>query len=138
MSFYRLTNHTADIGIMVEAKDLKDLFKKTAFSLIHIIFGKIPEGKTESIILNLNAEDLVDLMVDWLREILYLFEGEKKILTGIEIKSISPKNISALLDLIPFDEKKHEIQCEIKAVTYHQLEILKKDKHWEASIVFDI
>jgi len=77
-------------------------------------------------------------MANWLREILYIFEGERKILTGTEIRALSPKNISALLKLIPFDEKRFDIQCEIKAVTYHQLQVLKKNNHWQASIIFDV
>ena len=137
-SFYKFLDHTADIGIIVQAEDLEDLFKKAGFSLIHLILGMIPEGERESINLNITGEDLVDLMVNWLSEILYIFEGERKILTGIEIKFLSFKNISALLKLIPFDEKRFDIQCEIKAVTYHQLEILKKNKHWQASIIFDV
>ena len=135
---YRLVDHTADLGIMVRGEDLKDLFENAALSLIHIIMGKIPEGKGESLQVDIQGEDMVDLMVNWLSEILYLFEGEKKILNWVEITSLSSKNISAMLQLIPYDERAFDIQCEIKAVTYHQLKISKNNKHWQATIIFDV
>ena len=135
---YKLINHTADVGIIVKADNLEKLFKEAALSLIHLITGKLPSGKIESIELSIEGEDLIDLMVNWLSEILYLFEGEKKLLTDVKIKFISPKKISATVDLIPFDEEKHEILCEIKAVTYHQLDVTKKNDHWETKIIFDV
>jgi len=41
--YYKLMYHTADMGIIVEAEDLKDLFKRAALSLIHVIIGSVPE-----------------------------------------------------------------------------------------------
>ncbi|RLB11590.1 MAG: hypothetical protein DRG39_03850 [Deltaproteobacteria bacterium] len=138
MPWYTFMDHTADMGIIIKAADLKGLFKNAALSLIHIIMGKMPKGETEALMLNIKGEDLIDLMVNWLSEILYLVEGEKKIMTKVEVMSISSRDISAILSLVPFDEKIHEKEYEIKAVTYHQLKISQKDNHWEASIIFDV
>ncbi len=138
MQCYTFVDHTADIGIIIKAADLKGLFKNAALSLIHIIMGKVPKGETEFLKVNIKGEDLIDLMVNWLSEILYLFEGEKRIITNVEVRSISSTDICAILSLLPFDEKKYEREYEIKAVTYHQLKISQKDNHWEARIIFDV
>jgi len=62
-------------------------------------------------------------MVRWLSEILYLFEGEEKLVTEILINSISSSKITSTLSVMKFDNRCHEILREIKAVTYHQIEI---------------
>lgn len=136
---YRLIDHTADLGIEVEGDSLKGLFKNAALSLTHLILGEIPkEDKQEEISLSIEGKDLEDLMVNWLSEILYLFEGEKKVLTDLEIKDMDSKKLNAILRLVPFDPERYEPQSEIKAVTYHQLSIEKKDGKWKARIIFDV
>ena len=77
-------------------------------------------------------------MVRWLGEILYLFEGEKKIVTDTLINTISPSKLKATLQTIAFDPNLHEVLREIKAVTYHQIEVTEKDNRWEARIIFDL
>lgn len=137
---YKTIDHTADLGIELEAKTLKDLFEKAALSLIHLILGDIPkqQEKAETYKVEITGEDLSDLMMNWLSEVLYLFEGEKKITSGVYIEHIDSKRLTATLTLIRFDERRHEVQCEIKAVTYHQLNVSKKNGHWKARVIFDV
>ncbi len=137
---YKTIDHTADLGIELEAETLKDLFEKAALSLTHLILGEIPEQqeKAETYKVEIKGEDLSDLMMNWLSEVLYLFEGEKKITCGLHIDYIDSKRLTATLTLIRFDERKHEAQYEIKAVTYHQLDVTKKDGHWKARVIFDV
>ena len=138
--FYELINHTADLGIKVEGNNLAQLFKNAAFALIHLIFGQIPEPdeKATNIPVSIKGEDLSDLMVNWLSEVLYLFEGEKKVVCDIEVRQISEKKLYAILTITEFDRKKHPVQYEIKAVTYHQLSVVQKDSKWIATIIFDV
>ena len=77
-------------------------------------------------------------MVHWLGEILYLFHGEKKIATRLDIDTISQSHLDATLETIAFSADLHEVLREIKAVTFHQIEVVKKDNQWEARVVFDL
>jgi SHS2 domain-containing protein len=77
-------------------------------------------------------------MVRWLGEILYLFEGEHELVTGVEITSVSHSRLDATLETVFFDTNLHEILCEIKAVTFHQIEVVQKDDQWETRIIFDL
>ena len=133
-----ILDHTADLGIMVHGTDIKNLFERAALAMIQIMVMSRPAGKTKSIKLSLDGQDLAELMVRWLGEILYLFEGEKELVTGIGIDSISPSHLDATLESVSFDPDLHEILREIKAVTYHQIEVAKKDACWEARIFFDL
>lgn len=135
---YRLIDHTADLGIMVHGANLKDLFEQAAISMMHIIVGVRSYKGPNTIRLSVSGEDLADLMIRWLGEILYIFEGEKQIVTKVGIDAISPHHITATLETVSFDQNLHEILCEIKAVTYHQIEVMEKADHWEARIIFDL
>ncbi|SPD72761.1 conserved hypothetical protein [uncultured Desulfobacterium sp.] len=135
---FMLLDHTADLGIMVRGSDIKDLFEKAGLALIQIMINPGPDRANKSIQLSLEGNDPAELMVNWLGEILYLFDGEKEIVTGIIINSISPTYIDATLKTVSFDPEHHDIICEIKAVTYHQIEVAKKDDYWEARVIFDL
>jgi SHS2 domain-containing protein len=135
---FTLIDHTADLGIMVRGKDLKHLFEQAAQSMMSIAFKGKRTNKSEIIKLSVAGYDLADLMVRWLGEILYQFEGEHKLVTNVEIDFISPSYLDATLEMVSFDPNIHEILREIKAVTYHQIEVVEKDKHWEARIIFDL
>ena len=65
-------------------------------------------------------------------------KGENQLVTDAVIHSLSPSYLNATLKTIPFDPALHEILREIKAVTYHQIEVAEKGKHWEATIIFDL
>ncbi len=136
--YFSLLDHTADLGIQVHSPDLENLFEEAARSIIHLMFKAPLIGKTDTIKLKVVAEDLDDLMVRWLGEILYLLHGEGKVVTHIKVDSLSPCFLGATLKTIPFDPNLHEILCEIKAVTYHQISVAQKDDRWEARIIFDL
>ncbi len=135
---FTLLDHTADLGIIVRGTDLTNLFEGAAQSMIQIMVRAKPAKKTKALKLTVSGEDLADLMVRWLGEILYLFEGENEVVTAVHIDSISPSHLDASLETVPFDLDLHEMLCEIKAVTYHQIEVAEKNNHWEARIIFDL
>ena len=135
---FTLLDHTADLGIIVRGRNLRNLFEVAAKSMMYIMVKGKPVDTTKTLNLSVEGYDLADLMVRWLGEILYLFEGEHELVTGVEITSVSHSHLDATLETVSFDTNLHEILCEIKAVTFHQIEVVKKDDHWEARIIFDL
>jgi SHS2 domain-containing protein len=135
---FTLLDHTADLGIKVYGTGLKNLFEAAAKSMMQIMVRIKGLQKTRRINLSVDAEDLSDLMVRWLGEILYLFEGEKEVVIDLGIDAISQSHLDATLETVPLNQDLHDILCEIKAVTYHQIEVTRKNKHWEARVIFDL
>ncbi|MBW1782589.1 MAG: archease [Deltaproteobacteria bacterium] len=131
-------DHTADLGITVTGTSLEDLFKNAAQSMMQIMVKQQRVGKTSPFRLSVSGEDLPDLMVCWLGEILYLFEGERKVVISVDIDSITKSHIDAMLRITPFNPKEHEILTEIKAVTYHQIKVAREKGRWQARVIFDI
>ena len=135
---FTVLNHTADLGIRAHGTDLRDLFENAARAMLQTMVRIRPGGKAATIRLSLDGQDLADLMVRWLGEILYLIAGEDKVVLDVEIDSITPSHLRASVEYVPFDPELHEIQCEIKAVTYHQIDVSRKNGLWQATVVFDL
>lgn len=135
---FTLIDHTADIGILVQGTNLKELFQNAGEALLQIMLKGDPGRQTLMQSLSVSGSDYADLMVRWLSEILYLFQGEKRIVNAIRIQDIRPYQLTAQIETMAFDPTLHEILYEIKAVTYHQIEVIQKDKQWQARVIFDI
>ncbi len=135
---YQIINHTADLGIIVKGPDVKQLFIHAARAMTDLMVEGDISDKTAIRDVLVKGEDFPDLMVRWLGEILYLFEGENLIVNSIEIKAISTVQLKSTLTLASFDPDHHQALREIKAVTYHQSSVDKSDDGWEAKVIFDI
>ena len=135
---YQIIDHTADLGIIVEGTDEENLFIRAAYAMMDLMVKGNFSRKTVIKDVSLQGEDFPDLMVKWLGEILYLFEGDKLIVNSIEIKSISPIKLESMLTLTSFEPEHHQVKREIKAVTYHQISVDKTEDGWQARVIFDI
>ena len=135
---YQVIDHTADLGIIVKGPDVKSLFIRAAQAMTDLMVEGEIRDKTAIRDILVEGEDFPDLMVRWLGEILYLFDGENLIVNSIEIKSISPIQLKSILSLTGFEPEYHEVLREIKAVTYHQISVDKVNDRWEAKVIFDI
>ena len=107
-------------------------------ALLGMISGLRPEkrkAKSEKRKIKINSLDPKALLVDFLSEALYLIQINKEIYTNIKFKKFTDPEIEAELS----GKKVERFGEDIKAVTHHDLTIFqKKDKIWEATILFDI
>jgi SHS2 domain-containing protein len=135
---YEILDHTADLGVIVKADSLKNLFVNAANVMADLMVKGDGRGKKEVRGIVIEGMDYADLMVRWLGEILYLFYSEKLIGKSIQIKSLTHKRISSFIEFTQFDPQNSEVIREIKAVTYHKIAVEKRGKRWEAMVIFDI
>lgn len=135
---YIVLDHTADLGVEIKGTSLINLFENASRTLMYLILGAAKAGKTQKKKISIDGDDLADLMVRYLSEILYLFEVEKLVVDSIYIPTLSPKQLEGSLTLFPFDPETHEILTEIKAVTYHQIEVNDRNGLWTARVIFDL
>ncbi|MFH1227287.1 MAG: archease [Planctomycetota bacterium] len=142
MSKYELIPHTADMGISVKAKTLKTLFTNAAFGLFDIMTdtGKVKPVKVIKV--NVSADNLDELLQGWLSALLSKWSLDNELLSGFVINSITKvKNsfqLSGLAKGEHYDPKRHSIKTEIKAVTFHGLQVLKTKRGYEAQVIFDV
>jgi len=136
----RLT--TADIGLDLEADSLNELFAAAAEGMFAIIFGAKPRGpkslQQEIILRDSNPEQL---LVDWLSELLYLFDADGLIACGYEITVDSGENeytLRGTVDFKIYDRDKDAAEHEVKAVTYYKLKIERAGGIFRCHVVFDL
>jgi len=140
MSNYTFFDHTADIGVEVTGRTRKELFVNAAKALFNVMIESKTGGATAKRQKKITVEgtDVADLLINFLRELLYLFNGEQFITGGCDIIQFTNKKLQARLTGESFNSKKHLIKTEIKAVTYSGAKVEKLKTGWKARIIFDV
>ena len=141
MKEFEILEHTADIGIAAYGKTKREVFINAAKGMFEIIAGEnktLKENFCDKI--KLEADNLEGLLFAWLNELLYISETKLVILNKFEIKDLSNNKIEAEVGGAKINPPSVKIEKEIKAVTYHRLEIIKDEKNglWRAQVIFDI
>lgn len=137
-SNYQIIDHTADLGIQVFGTTLSDLFVNAGLALFDLIIPIGERADKDSLTLTVSGEDEVDLLINWLRELLYQFNGNELIVTSITITSFEHLTLGAQVGVVQFDPDEFEAGYEIKAVTYHQTRIEPTEKGYLAKVIFDL
>ena len=135
---YRIIEHTADIGIHVKGKNLKDLFQNAGLAIFEISSERINQkkGKIKTIRIAQKALDLDELFVNWVNELLSFSASKGIIFEKIKINRIGETAIEAVVSGSSI--KNYKVNTEIKAATYHQLKINKNTSGWQAEVIFDV
>lgn len=128
---YSTFEHTADIGIEVEAPDLAQAFAEAAYGLTEVITGgrlARPRKTPAEGAVSLMAEDVESLLVRWLSELLFLFEMEGFIVGAAAIRIDEKEgdwDLKGELKGEPYDPQVHGYGSEVKAITYHCLKVVQ-------------
>lgn len=130
-------DHTADILMEVRGKTLPELFINAARGLASLLPAESTDLSGGSPAVDLYAGDREELLVAWLREILYYNQTSGFSFGNAEIQELSDTRIVArLVQKMP--DPGEEPDVEIKAVTYHGLSIQETGDEFLARIVLDI
>jgi len=138
MKRFEILDHTADIGIIVYGEDLKALFENAGQAFFHLITDlRRVRRRTERKIM-IKGESLDRLMVDWLSELLYLHDVQNLLFKEFKVESVGEDGLKAIVKGELFQEGVHAIKTEVKAVTYHRIEVRKEKGGWRAQVIFDL
>ena len=128
---------SGDVGIKVWGQDLEELFKNAAIGMSALItdVSTVPESESREV--HVIAESNEDLLVQWLNELVFLFDTYNYIGKSFSL-SIINKKLKAEISGGTFDPSTSESRLLIKAATYHDLSLSETSTHWEAKVIFDI
>ena len=137
-SGFEPVEHTADVGIRARGTSLSDLFEQAARGMIGLMLDpqRVRPASTRAI--SARAEQPDELLVAWLSEILFAFDGLGFAPASASVKLLGPHDVSGELSGEDFDPKRHRPRHGIKAVTYHDLAIKKVGDLYEVTIIFDV
>jgi SHS2 domain-containing protein len=138
MKRYEQFPHTADIGVRVFGKDLKELFENAAFAMFDIIADL--EGLRGDIVrdLHLEAPTGEELLIAFLDGLLYDFCTNEVIFFKFDVIEVSSGMLKARAYGRPVSANRNRLKTEIKAATYSDLKIEKTDSGYMVEIIFDV
>jgi len=134
----RLIDHTADFGIELEAGSALELFEDAAKALFDLLVHGPEAEAQQAVSVDVRGQDWADLMVNWLRELLYLWSAEQLRVVRVNVSHLRQERIKAELAMQPFNPRTDSVEQEIKAVTYHQIEVAEEKGQWRARVIFDV
>lgn len=134
---YEVIDHTGDVGIRVREGTLEELFVTAARAMFALILEKAEPG-TEPAETTAEGEDEADLLRNWLGDMLYNFLVEGSILSVDSVVITEGRKLTARGRTRRFDPHCDILQGELKAVTYHQLEVRRAEEGWTAQVIFDV
>jgi SHS2 domain-containing protein len=137
---FELLEHTADVGLRVTAPSLEQLFADAGGAVGSLIIENPEAIETrQRVQITLEAENVEDLFIDWLRELIFTFETRRLLFREFSIE-ISDANRRLLAECRgePADWSRHLPDNELKAATYHRLRVEQTPTGWEAEVIFDI
>ena len=138
MKKYELIEHTADVAIKAYGKNLSEAFENAAKAMFDIITDNSEIESVGQYEIKLEAPDLEQLLVDWLSELLFLNTSQNLVFGFFKIRLDDKKShLSANVFGEKYNISKHKIGVEIKAVTYHMLEVRNK-RPYHVQVLFDI
>jgi SHS2 domain-containing protein len=136
---YELIEHTADIRIRVKGSSFLELFNNTSLAMFDIIAEKIKvtdSSKSKEFHIQQEAADRDELLINWLNELLSLSAAKEVIFYEFKFNSLDENNLEA--HAFGSDNKNYKMNTEIKAATYHELQLEKIDSGWQLEVIFDV
>ncbi len=136
---YREIEHTADVGLELEAPDLKAAFELAAASMFDLMCDLDGVGGDVRRTVRIRARDadLENMMVRWLNELLFVFESEIVLLSGFDVTKLTSDTLEAEVVGEQFDPGRHAFKSELKAATYHDLAVNQIEGVWFVRVIFD-
>lgn len=135
---YEIFEHTADLGIHVEADDLNALFAEAGRGLFSVIVEDLDGVRAlEGVEFKIQGTEPAFLLVDFLGELLFTFESSGLLLSEFSV-GIDDKGLAATASGEPFDASRHQLEHEVKAITYHGLCVERTDNRFAAQVILDI
>jgi protein archease len=134
---YETFDHTADLGLRVRAATLAELFADAARGLFSLIVDLDQVRPLVERHFEIAGTRRDDLLFDWLNELLYTFESQRLLLAEFLV-DVHDQGLRATARGEPFDEHRHPLDHEVKAITYHGLKVEPTDDGWLAEVIVDI
>lgn len=134
---YELLDLSGDLAIRVYGADLESLFINAAFALYDAMIEDSIIGDSTSYDVSTQAENRESLLVQWLNELLFLFDAYGFVGNKFELK-FNGNSLKAIVKGGVFDPEIHESGLLVKAATYHNLEVKETASGFEAMVLLDL
>ncbi|MBQ6219475.1 MAG: archease [Methanosphaera sp.] len=140
-SNYKYFDTTADIGIEVKANSIEEALKLSAHATLNLITDIDNIKPKISKKIEIESEDEYGLLYDWITELLILLDSENFMTSKYDIKTTKTNENYLLTGTIYGDTYNTDIynyKTEVKAITYHEMNIEKQDEQITIKFIVDL
>lgn len=137
MKKYEYFEATADIGLRAYGESLNQAFENAGLAIFNIISDTSNIKAEREISFKIRSEDEISLLYDYLEELLFYHEIEFMLFSEFHVEIDDNLRLKATIKGEAIDWDKHERKTEIKAITYHKMDVKKTD-HYEVQAIVDL
>jgi SHS2 domain-containing protein len=138
MGDWEMFEHEADIGLHVRGRDGPELFAQAGLALFSLVCELEAVEERESYALEGRSGDVGSLLVEWLNDLVYVFEGQGVVCRRFEFTDWSETSYRARAYGEPLDPERHAPRDLVKAATYHGLTVNETKEGLEARVILDV
>jgi SHS2 domain-containing protein len=136
---YEFFDHTADIGIKAYGRDLNEAFENAALAVFEVMTDTSKVEPKESREIEIDGMDLENLLYRWIESLLVYYDSELFLFGKFKVKiDLENLRLNAIAWGEKFNPDKHERRTVVKAMTYHEMSIVKTNNGYELTFVVDI
>jgi len=133
---FEILEHPADIGFRAYGRTLPELFETAAIAMLSIACELEDIEPKNEYTLEAEGADYESLLVNWLSEVLFFFDGRRIALRKFQVLELEPDHLRAVARGEP--RARHRAKLIVKAVTWHQLKVARYHDGWLAEVYLDI
>lgn len=130
--------HEADVGLLVRGRDGPELFAEAGRAFFELVCDVSAVEERQSWALAGEADGVESLLVGWLNDLVYLFEGEGAVCRRFDFSSWSETAYRGGAFGEPVDPARHSPRDLVKAATYHRLAVRQGPEGLEATVILDV
>ena len=137
MKNYEYFDVTADIGFKSYGETLNEAFENAGLAIFNIISDTSDIEPLREISFKIRSEDEISLLYDYLEELLFYHEIEFMLFSEFHVEIYDDLTLKATIRGEEINWDKHERKTEIKAITFHKMDVKKTD-HWQLQAIVDL
>ena len=130
----------ADVAFTAEAESLRALLETCGEATFAVMTDTKQVRMVDRHQITVQADTLEDLLFDWLSELIFLKDTEEFVAGRFRVRCPDkpPFHLQALVEGEPIDRRRHSMNVDVKAVTYHEMDIHNEGDRWHARVVLDV
>jgi SHS2 domain-containing protein len=130
--------HEADVGLIIRGRDGPELFAEAGLALFDLVCELDAVQERTRYPLAGKADAVEPLLVDWLNDLVYLFQARGVVCRRFEFPAWSETAYEGEAFGEPIDPARHSPRDLVKAATYHGLSVRSQENALEARVILDV
>ena len=135
---FEIFEHTADHGVRIYGTSLSEIFLNGARGFAELSTDPAKVTARDEFEVELSRDEPSELLVAWFNELIFIQETENVYLVKFQVDFIEPSSLRAKVWGEEINLDIHTQRACIKAATYHELKLEKREDGWFGQVIFDV